>query len=245
MLGGTGFKQRYTRLKDNLEELEKKKIAHEITYENARATVTDYEDKIVQAQADQDNYKLAVGELKNITNDIDREVKEKLEKTLNFALQTIPLKQNFEASVQITPSGRSGKAFEIMLRDTDSGKVRYLNDQVGTAVPQMLSYLIRMILINYRQSNKLMVEDEMFTGLHDKETIHMFGEILVALANNEKYQIILVEHKSELINVENVHQIYVDLTDYEEGLKVIGYGELGKSYADFLENQGKDKEERS
>lgn len=235
MFGTASISERYERLRSELEELEKTKIAHEITHQNALDTVNDYEDKIIQAQKDQDNYKMAVGELKTITNDIDEDVKKRLEQTLNFSLDTIPLKQNFEAKVQILPSGRSGKTFEILLRDKDSGKERYLNDQVGTAVPQMLSFLIRMIFLNYRQSAKIMIEDEMFTGLHDKETIHMFGEILEALAKNERYQIIIVEHKSELINVENVHQIYVDLTDYDEGLKVVGYGEKGVSYQEFVE----------
>lgn len=52
--------------------------------------------------------------------------------------------------------------------------------------------------------------------------ITMFGEILVALNQNQGFQFILVEHKSELATLKGIRQVQAQLQNYEQGVQFAG-----------------------
>lgn len=158
---------------------------------------------------------------KEISDQRTAEGKAMLENVLNWALANIPLEQRYEAQLQESTRGAK-KEMAIILRDLDTGRIRNLKNQSGTALVQIISFLMNIIVIILSGSSRLMVLDECFSGLQDQETITMFGEILVALSQNEGFQFIMVEHKSELGTVQGIRQIQAQLNDYEQGVQFIG-----------------------
>lgn len=158
---------------------------------------------------------------KEISDQRTAEGKEILENVLNWALSNIPLEQRYEAQLQESMRGTK-KEMSIILRDLDTGHIRNLKNQSGTALVQIISFLMNVIVIILSGSSRTMVLDECFSGLQDQETITMMGEILVALSRNENFQFIMVEHKSELGTVAGIRQIRASLTEYEQGVVYAG-----------------------
>lgn len=165
-------------------------------------------------------YGKATEVFKTIADDRNEEAKAALEDVLSWALGNIELEQRYEAYIEEMESKRSGKEMTIVLRDLDTGRERKLKNQTGTAISQIVSFLMNMIAIKFSGASRILVIDEVLSGLHDVGTVRMFGEIMVALAKNEDFQIILVEHERELGNVEGIERIHLALEDYEKGLQV-------------------------
>ncbi|MBE7114670.1 hypothetical protein FT641_19925 [Bacillus paranthracis] len=157
---------------------------------------------------------------KNIADERNEGAKQALTDVLNYALANVPLEQRYEARIEETISKRSGKEMVVILRDIDSGQERSLKHQTGTALSQIVGFLMTVIVIKFSGASRVIVLDEKLSGLQDEETIRMFGDVIVALAKNEDFQIIMVEHKSELKTVEGVTVIPLVLRDYERGLEV-------------------------
>lgn len=195
--------------------------AKEIQRDTIKETVNEYEQDIEKLTISEINYGKASEAFKRIADSRNAEAVATLEDVLNWALDNIKLEQRYEARLEERDSSRSGKEMVIILRDLDTGRERSLRNQTGTAISQIISFLMNIIVIKFSGSTRIMVLDEVFSGLQDKETIQMFGEILVALSNNEGFQFILVEHKSELGEVEGVKQINLRLNEYEKGLEVV------------------------
>lgn len=82
------------------------------------------------------------------------------------------------------------------------------------------------IVLKFSGARRIMVLDEVLSGFYDKDSIRLFGEILVALAKNEGFQFILVEHKSELAKVEGINIFSVDKPNYRQGLVLIDADEV-------------------
>lgn len=192
--------------------------AKEIQRDTVSDTVTGYETDLTRLREDEINYGKAVEVFKTISDDRSEGAKRTLEEVLNWALSNIKLEQRYEARLDERDSGRSGKELVITLRDLDTGYERTLRNQSGTAVAQIVSFLVNIIVIKLSGSSRIMVMDEVFSGLQDKETILMFGDIMVALARNEGFQFIIVEHKSLLAQVEGIETINLKIDTYEEGL---------------------------
>lgn len=168
-----------------------------------------------------DRYNKASIVFKKEADQRDEEAKEALENVLNYALSNIQLEQDYRARIEIIPSNRSGKEMVVVLQDINTGFERRLKTQTGRAIRQIISFLMTVIVIKFSGASRMLLIDEQLSGLQDLETIHMFGDILVALANNEGFQFFVVEHKTELNVVEGIKVINLVLNDYERGLEIV------------------------
>lgn len=192
----------------------------EFQCQNLRTALQEFERDLERLQADEVLHQKVLLTYKEISDTRNQEGKEMLENVLNWALSNIPLEQRYEASLNESVRGTK-KELAIVLRDMDTGRMRNLKNQSGTALVQIISFLMNIIVIMLSNSSRIMILDECFSGLQDQETITMFGEILVALSRNEGFQFIMVEHKSELHSVEGITQINAQLDDYETGVQFI------------------------
>ena len=194
--------------------------AKEIQRDTVRETVQGYEKDIERLNEKEVNYGKAAEAFKKIADTRNEEAKATLEDVLNWALENIDLEQRYSARLEEKDSGRSGKELVIVLTDKDTGFERTLRNQTGTAISQIVSFLMNIIVIKFSGASRIMVLDEVFSGLSDIETVRMFGEILVALAENEDFQFIIVEHEKELREVEGINKINLAIKKYEDGLIV-------------------------
>lgn len=158
---------------------------------------------------------------KSIADDRNREAKKQIEEVLNYALSSIPLEQNYVARLEEVASKRSGKELTVILTDRDTGYERTIKNQTGTWIAQVISFILTMIIIKFSGSSRIMILDEVFTGMEDREMVHMFGDILTALAKNEGFQLFMVEHRKELDGVEGIKRIPLGIEDYEDGTVVL------------------------
>lgn len=153
---------------------------------------------------------------KQIADNRNKKAKEQIEKVLNYALSNIPLEQNYMATLDEVSSKRSGKELTVTLIDRDTGHSRSLRHQTGTWIAQVISFILTMIVIKFSNSSRLMILDEVFTGMEDHEMILDFGNILTSLAENEDFQIIMVEHRKELDTIEGITNIKFGLNGPNE-----------------------------
>lgn len=196
-------------------------MAKEIQRDAVLSTVQGYEQDIEKLNRAEVNYGKAAEAFKKIADTRNEEAKAVLEDVLNWALDNIDLEQRYSARLDERDSGRSGKEMVIVLVDKDTGNERTLRNQTGTAISQIVSFLMNIIVIKFSGATRIMVLDEVFSGLSDIETVRMFGEILVALAENEDFQFIMVEHEKELREVEGINKIQLAIKKYEDGLVVV------------------------
>ena len=185
-------------------------------------TVTRYEEDIEEKLQERLLCEKSSELFKKIADDTNKVAKEQIEEVLNYALGNIPLEQNYRASLEETESKRSGKELNIILTDVETGHQRNLKSQTGTWIVQVISFILTMIVIKFNESSRVMVLDEVFTGMEDNEMIKVFSEILISLADNEDFQIFMVEHRKELDDVEGVNNIPFVIENYEEGTKIAG-----------------------
>jgi len=183
-------------------------------------TVTGYEEDIEEKLQEKLLCEKSSELFKKIADDTNKVAKEQIEDVLNYALGNIPLEQSYKASLEETESKRSGKELNIVLTDVETGHRRNLRSQTGTWIVQVISFILTMIVIKFNESSRVMVLDEVFTGMEDNEMIKVFSEILVSLAENEDFQIFMVEHRKELDDVEGVNNIPFEIENYEEGTKI-------------------------
>ncbi|PER55578.1 hypothetical protein CN495_07435 [Bacillus thuringiensis] len=160
--------------------------------------------------------------LKNIADERNEGAKKALTDILNYALSNVQLEQRYKARLEEHINRRVGKELTVVLTDLDTGYERSLKYQTGTAVSQIIGLLMTIITIKFSKCSRFLILDEKLSGLQDEETILMFGEILSALAQNEDFQILMVEHKSHLKAVEGITVIPLTLPDYQTGLTVAG-----------------------
>lgn len=176
--------------------------------------VAKQEDLVERVRVDEESIEV----FKSVVDTRNKSAKDKLESMLNFALQNIPLENDYTLEIEEFNTKRSGREFAIKLFDKKANKTRGIRTQSGTAVAQIVSFLMRIVVISFSGSRRLLVIDENLSGLQDKETINMFGEILVALAKNENFQIIMVEHKSGFNHVEGLHNYMLEKKSYKDGV---------------------------
>lgn len=163
----------------------------------------------------------SIKQLKDTADERSTEAKKYIEDTLNWALSQIPLKQRYSAVIVESNSKKSTKEMAIQLVDLDTGKRREIRVQTGTAIAQIVSFLMNVILIIVSGSTRIMLLDEVFSGIQDVESIKVFGDILVSIAEKENFQFIFIEHKSTLLNVEGIKPIFLDLQNYNDGAIVV------------------------
>lgn len=195
--------------------------SREMQRDTVKQGVDTYTENIQKLEELEIQYGKATEVFKTIADERNEQAKATLEEVLCWALENIDLEQRYHARIEEVESKRSGKELYIVLRDLDTGRERALRNQTGTAISQIVSFLMNMISIKFSGASRILVMDEVLSGLHDVGTVRMFGEIMVALAKNEDFQIIFVEHEREFENVEGIERINLVLKEYEKGLEVI------------------------
>lgn len=141
-----------------------------------------------------------------------------IEETMNWCLSNVPLKQRYRMKIVESDNKRIGRGVSFVLVDLDTGKERSVKTQTGTALAQIVSFLLLVVVISVSGSSRILVTDEMFSGLEDEESIKNFSDILSALAINENFQIMIVEQNKDIAYNENIKRINLDILSYEEGL---------------------------
>lgn len=155
-----------------------------------------------------------------VSDERNAQAKDAIETVINWALSKVFTSQNYKVKIEEDDDARSGKIMEVYLVDIDTGMSRSLNDQTGTALSQILSFLMLLTLIKFAGSSKVLVIDELFSGLEDREMILMFSDILVSLAKNEEFQTFIVEQNSLISANEDFCVVNLALENYEDGLIV-------------------------
>lgn len=171
------------------------------------------------------NYKIELNDksiivLSNLIDSKTSDVLDKLKTTINNALSVVPLTNDYTIHITENETKRSGKELHIKLFDREANKPRGLRTASGTAVAQLVSFIIRIVLIGFSDKRKILIVDENFSGFQDKETINMFGTVLTSLAEQEGFQIIMVEHKSEFLNVPKIKNVILEKENYLDGVVV-------------------------
>jgi hypothetical protein len=155
-----------------------------------------------------------------VSDERNKTAKEALETVINWALSKIFTDQSYEMKIEEYNDARSGKTMEVYLIDTNTGKSRSLKLQTGTALAQIVSFLMLLTVIKFADASKVLMLDEVFSGLEDTDAVLMFSDILTSLAKNEGFQIIIVEQNSLISDNPEFKRVNVALENYSEGLIV-------------------------
>lgn len=205
-----------TFLEEREEEILGKKMsfqAHQIALERATEKLDEFNLKIELNDK-------SITVLSNLVNSRTDNVVQAIKNTIDDALKSIPITNDYTIDITEGETKRSGKELHIKLYDREADKTRGLRTASGTAVAQLVSFILRVVLVGFSSNRKILVVDENFSGFQDTETINMFGTVLATLAENEGFQIIMVEHKSEFLNVPNIKNVILKKESYLEGVVV-------------------------
>lgn len=138
-----------------------------------------------------------------------QDAKEVLENVLNHALDQVELDANYTAHLVQPETKRAVQGLLIQLEEEGTGEVRTPLTSTGTMVAQLISILMSIIVIKFSGRRRVLVLDESLSGFSGLHSIPAFGDLLVALAENEGFQIIMVEHKEQLADVPGITEINV------------------------------------
>lgn len=178
--------------------------------EQEERNVENYGGKIIELE-NREITLLEVAQLcQSIAQNKNQEAKEILEEVLNHALEQVELDANYTAHLIQPETKRAVRGLYIKLIEEDTGKERTPLTSTGTMVAQLISLLMSIIIIKFSGKRKLLVLDEVMSGFSGLHSIPTFGNFLVTLAENEGFQIIMVEHKEQLADVDGIRNISVD-----------------------------------
>lgn len=182
-----------------------------------------YETQIRQIMDDIEVLEKTSEFLKGMVDTRTAEAYDRIEETMNWCLSKVPLKQNYEISINEFEDKRYGRGVALDLIDKDTKKVRTVKNQTGTAISQIVSFLLSVVIIAISDSSRIMVMDELFSGLDDKESIRNFSDILVALTENEGFQFHVVEQNRDIASNAEVNVIPLDLEENSStrGLEIV------------------------
>lgn len=158
--------------------------------------------------------------LKQLVDERTASAYETIEETMNWCLARVPLKQRYRIRID-EHSTKAGRGIVLTLIDQDTNKERTLKTQTGTAIAQIVSFLLLVVIVSISGKSKVMVLDEHFSGLDDKESIRHFSEILYALSENDGFQFFIVEQNREIATHEGIQTIPLDILDYNNGLVIV------------------------
>lgn len=149
---------------------------------------------------------------KQLSDERTEDAVEVIQSTLNMALQSIRLERDYIVDIVL-----DGMELSFNLIDTKTQEIDSLRHDTGTAVSQILSVLTILVILKLSHASKILFLDETLYGINDRESIQMMAEVLVALAENEDFQIFWVEHKAPIGNVEGIKTVAIELQEDEEG----------------------------
>lgn len=212
--------ERITNLNQFYEDKKDELVGKKMTLKAHEIAVTRFEEQVGTRKDSIELNEKSIVVLNNLVDSKTEDVLNSLKETINGALQVVPLTNDYDIYITENETKRSGKELQIKLLDKEANKTRGLRTSSGTAVAQLVSFIMRIVLISFSDSRKILVVDENFSGFQDKETINIFGAVLVALAEKEGFQIIMVEHKSEFLNVPHIKNVMLRKDSYREGVIV-------------------------
>lgn len=216
--------ERYELLQDKLgdkkELLKEKEISKRTLEQEFERFARNIEDKEEQIQVKM----MASSVIKRLVDDRTEVAYTKIEEVLNWALSQVPLKQRYQIRINDFEDKRFGRGVTFDLVDIDTKRVRSIKNQTGTAISQIVSFLLSVVIIAMSGSSRVMVLDERFSGLDDEESIKNFSDILQALSENEGFQFHIVEQNRDIASNEDINVIALDLVENnkDRGLEIVG-----------------------
>lgn len=169
-----------------------------------------------------ENMEKALKVFQKVSDERNKTAKDAMETVINWALSKVLNSnvQSYEFKIDERADARSGRVMELYLNDLNTGHSRSLSDQSGTALAQIVSFLMILTVIKFSNSSKILILDEVFSGLEDTEMVMMFSDILTSLARNDGFQIFIVEQNSLISSNEDFHIVNVALDSVDDGLRI-------------------------
>lgn len=211
-------KERLGLVNKRIEDIRREQLVVDRLKENFEQILANLNVKKSDIEAEIEVLEKSLKLFKEISDERNKSAKEAMETVVNWSLSKIFTNQSYDVKIKEDSDARSGKVMEIYLIDNHSGKSRSLKHQLGTAMVQIISFLMMLTVIKFAGSSKVLILDEIFSGLEDKEAITMFSEILVSLAKNEGFQIFIVEQNSLISENDDFVRINVALENQDDGL---------------------------
>lgn len=208
------------KLGDKKELLKEKEISKRTLEQEFERFARNIEDKEEQIEVKM----MASSVIKRLVDDRTEVAYTKIEEVLNWALSQVPLKQRYQIRINDFEDKRFGRGVTFDLVDIDTKRVRSIKNQTGTAISQIVSFLLSVVIIAMSGSSRVMVLDERFSGLDDEESIKNFSDILQALSENEGFQFHIVEQNRDIASNEDINVIALDLVENskDRGLEIVG-----------------------
>lgn len=212
--------ERYKEIKNKLDNIRTEQIIQDRLREVHLANIDKFKLESEDKELALEKLEKALKVFQKVSDERNKTAKDALETVINWALSKVFTDQSYEIKIEELPDARSGKIMEVYLIDTNTGKVRSLKLQTGTALVQIISFLMMLTVIKFADASKVLILDEVFSGLEDKEAVLMFSDILTSLAKNDGFQIIIVEQNSLISENQDFKRINVALEDYDDGLVI-------------------------
>ena len=180
-----------------------------------KTSIEELEKEIEESQEYLDKFKKAKKFIQKITDDRNKDVKKYIEDLVTKGLISIRQEHAYNLEIIDSNRGESSKVTDIILVSTKTGKPR----KVGTAVKQTTSIIFIIALLEMSKCSRMLALDEYLSGASG-ETAEKLGDVLVALANNNKFQFFTVNHVLEISNNPEIKRIYFKNEDEKVGLIV-------------------------
>lgn len=197
-------------LKEEHNQYREKVLRTRLAKEQEEENVENYSNKIIELEDREITLEQVAQLCQSIAHSKNQEAKDILEEVLNHALEQIELDAEYTAHLIQPETKRAVRGLYIKLIEEETGEERTPLTSTGTMVAQLISLLMTIIVIKFSGKRKVIVMDEVLSGFSGLHSIPTFGNFLVTLAENEGFQIIMVEHKEQLAEVEGIHNISVD-----------------------------------
>lgn len=160
-------------------------------------------------------FKKAKKVIQKITDTRNEGAKKYIKDVVESGLTTILEEKVYKLEITDNDRGDSQKITDINLISIETGKPR----KVGTAVKQITSILFIVSLLEMADSSRVLVLDEYLSGASG-ETAKKLSDVLVALSNNNEFQIFIVNHVLEISENPEVERIYLVNKGGKTGLKI-------------------------
>lgn len=197
-------------LKEEHNQYREKVLRTRLAKEQEEENVENYSNKIIELEDREITLEQVAHLCQSIAHNKNQEAKDILEEVLNHALSQVELDAEYTAHLIQPETKRAVRGMYIKLIEEETGEERTPLTSTGTMVAQLISLLMTIIVIKFSGKRKIIAMDEVLSGFSGLHSIPTFGNFLVTLAENEGFQIIMVEHKEQLAEVEGLHNISVD-----------------------------------
>lgn len=217
---GQKVEQRYNNIIQKIVEIEDDYKEKKIRLQALEEERERYESDIKLNEEEVELLEKSRNFLQKLVDDRTHVAYSKIEEVMNWCLSRVPLKQRYKLKIE-EHGNANGRGVTLKLIDIDTNQERSLKTQTGTAIAQIVSFLLLVVVISISGKSRVMVLDEVFSGLDDDESIRNFSDILQALTENEGFQFHIVEQNRDIASNEDINVIPLDLEAFEEGLKIV------------------------